>query len=96
MFSFHPSIFCLAGAVIVLASPLQCGAADSEEKPPAVGERTEAILKLQAEGTAAAPHRPLSGEVASRSYQRYLRSFDTPIPDFKDSAPQASTSQSTN
>lgn len=95
MSPFRP-ILCFATALIVLASPGACLAAGTEEKTVVIGERTEAILKLQAQGSAAAPAHPLGGEVASRSYQRYLRGFDTSIPDFRDSASQPSTSQSAN
>ncbi|RYZ08769.1 MAG: DUF3613 domain-containing protein [Comamonadaceae bacterium] len=46
-----------------------------------VGEATRGLLALQSDGQAASTTpRPLSGELASRSYQRYLKSFDHPIP----------------
>lgn len=50
--------------------------------PARVGDATAGLLALQRDGTAASPvARPVAGEVAGRSYQRYLRSFDYPIPD---------------
>lgn len=50
--------------------------------PARVGDATAGLLALQRDGTAASPvARPIAGEVAGRSYQRYLRSFDYPIPD---------------
>lgn len=42
-------------------------------------------IELQANGTAASPvARPLPGELADRSYQRYADSFSKPIPDTLD------------
>lgn len=51
-----------------------------EPRPP--GTETRAWLELQRSGNAAlgAP-RPMSGEVADKVYERYLRSFGHPIPD---------------
>ena len=46
---------------------------------PRVGERTAGILELQRSGLAAGREQPVSGEVASRSYQRYLESFSQPL-----------------
>lgn len=46
----------------------------------AIGSATEALLALQRDGRAARP-RPIDGEQASRSYQRYLKSFETSIPE---------------
>ncbi|MDT0496768.1 DUF3613 domain-containing protein [Algiphilus sp. W345] len=49
---------------------------------PAIGVETKAWLDLQTSNDAAigAPE-PLAGEVASRVYQRYLDSFEYPIPE---------------
>lgn len=62
------------------AAPLQ--------QPPAmpsrlqVGDATTSLLALQRSGRAAsAVAQPISGEVASRSYARYLKSFEFPIPE---------------
>jgi hypothetical protein len=47
-----------------------------------VGDATRDLVALQRGGTAASPNeRGIAGDVASRSYQRYLKSFDQPIPD---------------
>jgi len=55
-----------------------------------VGDATRDLLALQREGRAASPTpRPIAGEVADLSYQRYLKSFTHPIPaDFKSSIGQ--------
>lgn len=47
-----------------------------------VGDATRDLLSLQREGHAASQTpRPLAGDVASLSYQRYLDSFKFPIPE---------------
>lgn len=47
-----------------------------------VGDATRHLLDMQREGRAASPTpRPLAGEIASLSYQRYLDSFKFPIPE---------------
>lgn len=47
-----------------------------------VGDATRSLLEKQRAGSLAseAPH-PIAGEVAQRSYERYLRSFERPIPE---------------
>jgi len=48
----------------------------------AVGEATQSLLALQRAGTSAsATPRPIPGEIAHRSYERYLKSFEYPIPE---------------
>lgn len=48
---------------------------------PRTGAAAEAWLELQKSGTAAsATPRPMPGEIADRSYERYANSFSTPIP----------------
>lgn len=50
--------------------------------PRRVGDATTGLLALQRSGRVATPvAQPISGEVASRSYQRYLKSFEHPIPE---------------
>ena len=50
--------------------------------PARVGDATAGLLALQRDGTAASPvPRPIPGDVAGRSYQRYLKSFEQPIPE---------------
>lgn len=45
-----------------------------------IGDGTNHLLDLQRNAPATHP-RPIDGEQASRSYQRYLRSFETDIPE---------------
>ncbi|MCD9087419.1 DUF3613 domain-containing protein [Stenotrophomonas sp. SY1] len=47
-----------------------------------IGDTTRALLQLQADGSRAGNALPMLGEAASRSYQRYLNSFDHPIPEY--------------
>lgn len=47
-----------------------------------VGDATQSLLEKQRAGTlASSTPRPIAGEVAQRSYERYLRSFERPIPE---------------
>jgi hypothetical protein len=48
--------------------------------PLDVGGATESLLALQRASQGARP-RPIDGEQASRSYQRYLKSFEAAIPE---------------
>ncbi len=51
------------------------------EETPKVGPDTRAWTELQRSGAAAAPDvQPLPGEVADKVYQRYLKSYERPIP----------------
>ncbi len=52
------------------AAPLSAG--------PAVGDATRNLLKAQR--STGGPARPIPGDVATLSYQRYLDSFKHPIP----------------
>ena len=45
-----------------------------------IGRATDDLLALQRSGAGQRP-RPIDGEQASRSYQRYLKSFETTIPE---------------
>ena len=47
-----------------------------------IGEATRALLELQASARSAGAALPMLGEAASRAYQRYLASFEHPIPEF--------------
>lgn len=56
----------------------------SPDKPKAyeTGESTKTWLDLQRSGNQASSHaQPISGPVMLRSYERYLKSFERPIPD---------------
>lgn len=46
-----------------------------------IGDATRDLLALQRGGSvASATPRPIAGDIAGRSYQRYLKSFEHPIP----------------
>ncbi|MEA5666454.1 DUF3613 domain-containing protein [Stenotrophomonas sp. MH1] len=67
------------------ASPPIATAAPYDNAPPPraqIGDATRALLRLQADGGSAGKPLPMLGEAASRSYQRYLTSFDHPIPEY--------------
>lgn len=56
-------------------------AAAEEGTPPVPGSARDWV-ELQISGRAASPvERPLPGEMADRSYQRYVDTFSKPIPD---------------
>lgn len=59
--------------------------AEPEEfDPPTlrVGDATQSLFAWQRSGEIASPTpRPIAGSVASRSYERYIKSFDHPIPE---------------
>lgn len=59
-----------------------------------VGDTTRQLLSMQAQGTHAGKHLPIPGQEASASYQRYLKSFEHPIPEFYDAAVSKSTGAS--
>lgn len=70
--------------VLMLGLPLAAVAGGSADKTPAeaVGQQTRSALELQRSGQAASPtERPMSGEVAERTHQRYVESFSHPIPE---------------
>ncbi|MCY1214292.1 hypothetical protein D9M72_261010 [compost metagenome] len=60
-------------------------AADAEEHgsaPLQVGDATQGLLAWQRSGDIASKTpRPIAGSVAQRSYERYLKSFEFPIPE---------------
>lgn len=57
--------------------PLQAAPA----APLRVGDATRTLLDMQREGNyASTTRRPIAGDVATLSYQRYLDSFKLPIP----------------
>lgn len=58
---------------------LVCTATAAES--PEVGSATQQWIDLHKSGAQApADERPLQGEVAKRNYERYLKSFESPIP----------------
>lgn len=75
--------------------PAAAGYAAARPARTQVGDSTRALLRLQAEGSSAGNALPMLGEAASRSYQRYLNSFDHPIPEyFETTVPTSSTAGS--
>lgn len=72
---------CVAGAAEPATMPTYPPEAAAPERV-AVGDATSRLLSLQRSGAAAsAVPRPIPGPVAARSYQRYLKSFEHPIPE---------------
>jgi hypothetical protein len=61
-----------APAPVVLALPAR----------PQLGDTTRALLQLQASGEHAGTPHTVLGDQASRSYARYLESFNHPIPEY--------------
>ena len=53
---------------------------------PEIGATTANLLELQRSGLAAGKTQPIGGDVAARSYKRYLDSFERPIPEARDNA----------
>lgn len=50
------------------------------QRPSDVGHATDRLLAMQRTAKSQQP-RSIDGELASRSYQRYLKSFETAIPE---------------
>lgn len=60
---------------------------------PQVGDTTQALLAWQRSGEIASPTpRPIAGAVANRSYERYMKSFEFPIPERMSSIVKSSSS----
>ena len=69
------------------AMPAQTAVAtDGANTQTSMGEVTRQLLSMQSQGTHAGKHLPIPGQEASASYQRYLKSFEHPIPEFYDAA----------
>lgn len=76
-------------------------AADEPEEfdlpPLRVGDATQGLLAWQRSGEiASSAPRPISGSVASRSYDRYLKSFEFPIPERMTSSVKSSSERGGN
>lgn len=70
------------GAVVEVPAAAPAPAVKQFVPPPAVGEITRGLLALQAQGSVASPHSyAMPGAVAQVVYQRYLKSFEHPIPE---------------
>lgn len=78
------SIACLAAAPAVAQSAPDATAATerSGANDVPVGATTRALLDIQRNGTQAGKMLPLSGEQATLTYARYMRSFTHALPEF--------------
>jgi len=69
--------------------------AEAEEpvyEPLQIGDATQGLLAWQRSGEIASPtSRPIAGNVANRSYERYLKSFEFPIPERMSSSVKSSS-----
>jgi len=79
-----PLMALLAATPSLWAQP---ASAPAQAEPPAassaprVGDATHSLLQRQREGREASPTpRPIDGQVADLSHQRYLKSFEQPVP----------------
>lgn len=67
-------------AATVLADDF--GTPTASSNGPAVGDATKSWLELQRTGKQASEHpQHIQGPVMQRSYERYLKSFERPIPE---------------
>lgn len=63
-----------------------------EPPPLRVGDATQDLLEWQRSGVIASETpRPIPGAIAYRSYERYLKSFEHPIPEYLNSSVKKST-----
>lgn len=78
----------LAGLFLAACIAFSTGllANENREKTQEIGATTSALLELQRSGAAAGKLQPVSGDVASRSYRRYLEGFSQPLQEPKESA----------
>jgi len=81
----------------IAAVPVEQPMEQVDAEPLQVGDATQALLAWQRSGEiASSTPRPIAGEVAVRSYTRYLKSFEYPIPErFTSSMKKASSSTGT-
>lgn len=70
----------------------QAEAEYEDASPLQVGDAATSLLARQRDGSFASPTaRPIAGDVARRSYERYLKSFEYPIPERMSSTVKSST-----
>ncbi|MEH6368055.1 MULTISPECIES: DUF3613 domain-containing protein [Pseudomonas] len=74
-------------AVIISSACLAAGAAETVQPPPReqrqVASQAESWLAIQRDGVAASSHKQvLTSAERERSYQRWLDSYQHPIPEF--------------
>ncbi|MET3381868.1 DUF3613 domain-containing protein [Variovorax paradoxus] len=68
------------------------GAEEFVYEPLQVGDATQGLLAWQRSGDiASTTPRPIAGNVANRSYERYLKSFEFPIPERMGSTVKSTT-----
>lgn len=88
-----PYTLALLAGLWALAAPL---AGHADDAPGVVvGAATERLLAMQRDGKAAGAPQPIAGEVATRSYHRYLDSFNKPIPEFNETVGSSTKSSGT-
>jgi hypothetical protein len=56
-----------------------------------IGTATRQALELQRGGAQSSPAQPMSGEQAGLAYDRYMKSFSNPIPEFFNSSLKTSS-----
>jgi hypothetical protein len=61
-----------------------------------VGSTTRLLLSMQSQGNNAGKSLPIPGQEASASYQRYLKSFEHPIPEFYEAAVSKNAGSTSN
>lgn len=87
----------LAGLLAVLPQTVLAEeAADANSPKIVVGATTKALLEMQREGKSPGTSQPVGGEEASRTYKRYLDSYDKPMPEFNTGVGTTSTGTSGN
>ncbi|OZI30475.1 hypothetical protein CAL29_20840 [Bordetella genomosp. 10] len=69
-----------SGPAYAAPRPSAAAPAPADEGPTGAGGITRALLAAQADGRRAAPLQPMLGPVATASWERYLDSFNQPIP----------------
>lgn len=68
------------------------GTEEFVHEPLQVGDATQGLLAWQRSGEiASATSRPIAGAIANRSYERYLKSFEFPIPERMSSTVKSSS-----
>jgi len=68
------------------------GTEEFVHEPLQVGDATQGLLAWQRSGEiASAASRPIAGAIANRSYERYLKSFEFPIPERMSSTVKSSS-----
>lgn len=91
----------LATLVAVSALTLSLtGYAEDAAKEPAnkvvIGAASGNLLAMQRDGKSAGVAQPVAGEVATRSYHRYLDSFSKPMPEFTETVGSSTKSLNGN